>query len=199
MTSATFQRELIEKIRALGVRRRKRAAAAGLCARAPSIRRCGGSAAACSGPSNGGPRRPKPSRARSSCARSPPMPPRVLLIGASTGGPQALTRLVSRLDAVTDSAPVLITQHMPPTFTTILAEHLTRAGGQAGARGGRRRAGAGRAHLSRARRPAHDGRAPRRHRRDRARRRRAGEFLQARGRSAVLPRRPRSGAPGIWR
>jgi two-component system chemotaxis response regulator CheB len=51
----------------------------------------------------------------------------VLLIGASTGGPQALTKLVTRLDAVTDTAPVLITQHMPATFTTILAEHLSRA------------------------------------------------------------------------
>ena len=36
--------------------------------------------------------------------------------------------MLARLDAVTDRAPVLITQHMPPTFTTILAEHLTRAG-----------------------------------------------------------------------
>jgi two-component system, chemotaxis family, protein-glutamate methylesterase/glutaminase len=56
------------------------------------------------------------------------VPPRVLLIGASTGGPQALTKIVSRLETVIDSAPVLVTQHMPPTFTTILAEHLTRAG-----------------------------------------------------------------------
>jgi two-component system, chemotaxis family, protein-glutamate methylesterase/glutaminase len=56
------------------------------------------------------------------------IPPRVLLIGASTGGPQALTKLVAHLDTVIDSAPVLVTQHMPPTFTTILAEHLTRAG-----------------------------------------------------------------------
>ena len=57
MTSATFQRELIEKIRALGAppqasrcRRPMRAA--------PSIRRCAGSAAACSAPSSGEPRRP---------------------------------------------------------------------------------------------------------------------------------------------
>jgi two-component system chemotaxis response regulator CheB len=53
-----------------------------------------------------------------------PVIPRVLLIGASTGGPQALNKLITGLDAVTDSAPILITQHMPATFTTILAENL---------------------------------------------------------------------------
>jgi two-component system chemotaxis response regulator CheB len=53
--------------------------------------------------------------------------PRVLLIGSSTGGPQALMALVTDLGPVIDRCPVLITQHMPPTFTTILAEHLGRA------------------------------------------------------------------------
>src|SRR5271169_1585778 len=53
--------------------------------------------------------------------------PRVLLIGSSTGGPQALMSLVGEIGAVIDRFPVLITQHMPPTFTTILAEHLARA------------------------------------------------------------------------
>jgi two-component system chemotaxis response regulator CheB len=48
-------------------------------------------------------------------------------VGASTGGPQALTGLVAQLAPVIERAPVLITQHMPPTFTTILAEHLARA------------------------------------------------------------------------
>jgi two-component system chemotaxis response regulator CheB len=52
--------------------------------------------------------------------------PRVLLIGSSTGGPQALMALVGEIGAVIDRFPVLITQHMPPTFTTILAEHLAR-------------------------------------------------------------------------
>jgi two-component system chemotaxis response regulator CheB len=53
--------------------------------------------------------------------------PRALLIGSSTGGPQALMTLVAEIGAVIDKVPVLITQHMPPTFTTILAEHLARA------------------------------------------------------------------------
>jgi two-component system chemotaxis response regulator CheB len=53
--------------------------------------------------------------------------PRVLLIGSSTGGPQALMTLVTELAPVIDRFPVLITQHMPPTFTTILAEHLARS------------------------------------------------------------------------
>jgi two-component system, chemotaxis family, protein-glutamate methylesterase/glutaminase len=53
--------------------------------------------------------------------------PRVLVIGSSTGGPQALMTLVTDLGPVIDRFPVLITQHMPPTFTTILAEHLARS------------------------------------------------------------------------
>jgi two-component system, chemotaxis family, protein-glutamate methylesterase/glutaminase len=53
--------------------------------------------------------------------------PKVLLIGSSTGGPQALMSVVAELGPVIDRCPVLITQHMPPTFTTILAEHLARS------------------------------------------------------------------------
>jgi two-component system chemotaxis response regulator CheB len=53
--------------------------------------------------------------------------PRALVIGSSTGGPQALMALVTEIGAVIDRFPVLITQHMPPTFTTILAEHLARS------------------------------------------------------------------------
>ena len=53
--------------------------------------------------------------------------PRALLIGSSTGGPQALMTLVADIGPVIDRFPVLITQHMPPTFTTILAEHLARS------------------------------------------------------------------------
>ena len=51
--------------------------------------------------------------------------PSVLAVGSSTGGPQALFKLLSGLK---DNLhiPVLITQHMPATFTTILAEHIAR-------------------------------------------------------------------------
>jgi two-component system chemotaxis response regulator CheB len=58
------------------------------------------------------------------------MPPQALLIGASTGGPQALATLVTAIGNVIDRVPVLITQHMPATFTSILAEHLARASGR---------------------------------------------------------------------
>lgn len=47
----------------------------------------------------------------------------VLAIGSSTGGPQALLQVLKDLKSV--NVPVLITQHMPATFTNILAKHLT--------------------------------------------------------------------------
>jgi two-component system chemotaxis response regulator CheB len=48
----------------------------------------------------------------------------VLLIGASTGGPQALTVLLPEIPA-DFPLPILIVQHMPPIFTRSLAERLT--------------------------------------------------------------------------
>ncbi|MEZ5874580.1 MAG: chemotaxis-specific protein-glutamate methyltransferase CheB [Hyphomicrobiales bacterium] len=55
------------------------------------------------------------------------VPPRVIAIGSSTGGPQALTSLLSPLSPSLARIPVLIAQHMPPMFTTVLAERLARA------------------------------------------------------------------------
>ena len=49
------------------------------------------------------------------------------LVAKMKSGAQALMALTSELGAVIDRFPVLITQHMPPTFTTILAEHLARS------------------------------------------------------------------------
>lgn len=50
----------------------------------------------------------------------------VLLVGASTGGPPALRSFLLGLGPDW-SLPVLIVQHMPAAFTTILAEHLDKA------------------------------------------------------------------------
>ena len=131
MTSSSFQRELIEKIRALGARRSRRKLP-GPQARMPApVSPAHGNLAK---------GRPKPGNERVASADVGPedfalrpfasVAPRVLLIGASTGGPQALIEIVPKLQTVTACAPVLITQHMPPTFTTILAEHLARASGR---------------------------------------------------------------------
>src|SRR5260221_933302 len=56
----------------------------------------------------------------------PTLPPKVLVIGSSTGGPQAVNSLIAEIGGVLQRAPVLITQHMPPTFTAVVAEHLGR-------------------------------------------------------------------------
>lgn len=48
--------------------------------------------------------------------------PEILVIGSSTGGPNALFELIPHLKGV--QIPIIITQHMPPTFTRILAEHI---------------------------------------------------------------------------
>jgi len=52
-----------------------------------------------------------------------PAKPEAVLVGVSTGGPNALAALVPALPADL-GIPVLIVQHMPPLFTRTLAENL---------------------------------------------------------------------------
>ena len=55
--------------------------------------------------------------------------PEIIAIGSSTGGPQALAQVLKNLDpAITQ--PIVITQHMPATFTSLLAEHMTKYSGR---------------------------------------------------------------------
>jgi two-component system, chemotaxis family, protein-glutamate methylesterase/glutaminase len=124
-TSAEFRRDVIEKIRQLGARRRR---VTDPRARAPGQ---AGPAARATEPRLEHPttHAHHPTQQVKLRAFAPTLP-KVLLIGSSTGGPQALTSIIGHLGKVIDQAPVLITQHMPPTFTTILAEHLTRASGR---------------------------------------------------------------------
>ncbi|NQU70357.1 MAG: chemotaxis response regulator protein-glutamate methylesterase [Rhodospirillales bacterium] len=60
--------------------------------------------------------------------------PAILCIGSSTGGPKALLTVVKELNN-NFNLPILITQHMPKTFTPILAEHLQQTGGFPAAEG----------------------------------------------------------------
>ena len=53
--------------------------------------------------------------------------PRLICIGSSTGGPQALAALVARLDRPL-RVPVVAVQHMPAGFTAMLADHLDKVG-----------------------------------------------------------------------
>ena len=61
-----------------------------------------------------------------SLRKLPVITPELIAIGSSTGGPQALLSLFGELDQQIQQ-PMLITQHMPATFTSLLAGHITRA------------------------------------------------------------------------
>jgi two-component system, chemotaxis family, protein-glutamate methylesterase/glutaminase len=55
--------------------------------------------------------------------------PEIMVVGASTGGPQAVCKFLADAKHFL-TVPVLVTQHMPPTFTTIFAEHIAKATGR---------------------------------------------------------------------
>ena len=113
LTSAdAFQRELSAKVKAL-------AAASRPAHRSVAPLRPLGERAPAPAPA---PKRPINLR------KAPYAPPRIIAIGASTGGPQALLEVLRDLCTGT-KLPIVITQHMPATFTTLLAEHIGRATG----------------------------------------------------------------------
>ena len=116
-----FKAELVGKIRALGTARRrdpKRPARPG-----------GPPAARATAQITPSPRvaihPPGPLSLRTHAAE----PPDIIAIGSSTGGPQALFSLLGVMRAGTVHQPIVITQHMPATFTTILGEHISRVSG----------------------------------------------------------------------
>ena len=65
----------------------------------------------------------KPSRTRKPQPRPFRQGDALVIIGTSTGGPRALRQLLTDLPANLNAAVVVI-QHMPPGFTTALAQTL---------------------------------------------------------------------------
>ena len=120
-SAATFQQELIAKIKALAGRRRG--------PRPPPPTPVPVRPGALSG-AHAEVATPRPVRGTAVTLRAAGTEkPEVLAIGSSTGGPQALFSVLGNLPKGLRQ-PILITQHMPATFTTILAEHLTRVSGR---------------------------------------------------------------------
>ncbi len=108
-----FKRELVEKVKALGAAKRR-----GRSAATPGTKPA-------AEPMAHKPQLPGTSVAPADLKlrRAPILPPQAIAIASSTGGPQALLELLGSL-AGEIKEPVFITQHMPATFTTLLAEHI---------------------------------------------------------------------------
>lgn len=131
-TSIDFRRELIDKVKALGQRRRGSGSAGGRMMRAQTAAGRTASQTPASAAPAGYTRLAAGATAQAaapairtraySSAR-----PRIVAIGSSTGGPQALQQLFTDIGTAIREVPVVVTQHMPPTFTAILAEHIAKA------------------------------------------------------------------------
>jgi two-component system, chemotaxis family, protein-glutamate methylesterase/glutaminase len=120
VSAEDFKRELVQKIKVLGAARRKLS---------------GGKASTVVQPARfSADRRPAAAPVAKPAARivlrteTNRQQPEAIAIGSSTGGPQALMKVLGNLRKDLPQ-PIFITQHMPATFTPILAEHLSRASG----------------------------------------------------------------------
>lgn len=127
-TSPDFRRDLLAKVKALGGARKAKARTRTTEA-APRLRSADKRSAAPSAVI------PKASVSAGSLRSWSSSMPRILAIGSSTGGPQALTKVLTTVGAAAGRVPIVITQHMPATFTSILAENLGRASGLPAAEG----------------------------------------------------------------
>jgi two-component system chemotaxis response regulator CheB len=109
--AADFQRDLLNKVRGLGAGRRPLRRDRPAATDRPALRQLLT------------PAEPQPLRSFSRTR------PKVLAIGSSTGGPQALAEIFRGFKGQTLSVPIFVTQHMPPNFTAVLAEHIGAASG----------------------------------------------------------------------
>ncbi|MFV0279354.1 MAG: CheB methylesterase domain-containing protein [Rhodoblastus sp.] len=63
-------------------------------------------------------------RSQFSLRRYSVLTPRVLVVGASTGGPQALAGLLSRIGPRLKDIPVVVVLHMPTNFTNVVTSQI---------------------------------------------------------------------------
>ncbi len=131
--NATFRRDIVEMVLTQGLRAQRAAglapmAAAPLQPSTPPAPAAPIHLASASPPLAAvEPRGPAPHQPENGLLR--PMTrarPRILAIGASTGGPNAVTDFLRFCGPALEQLPVIITQHMPKIFTTIFADHLQR-------------------------------------------------------------------------
>ncbi|WP_422027490.1 protein-glutamate methylesterase/protein-glutamine glutaminase [Pyruvatibacter mobilis] len=115
--SNEFRRELLVKVRALGTTARRAMHGS---APLPTQRAAASAAPAAA---------VAPAAQQIALRKPSTVPPRILAIGSSTGGPQALFDVFEKTGASLKAVPVVITQHMPPSFTKILAEKLGKLSG----------------------------------------------------------------------
>jgi len=123
-----FKRELIDKVKNLGIIHREAIGKPITARPTPAAVRKSASGAAAS-PATGKPQGWKINKSGEITLRKAgTTKPDILAIGSSTGGPQALFAFLKGLSK-SINLPIVITQHMPATFTSILAEHITRMTG----------------------------------------------------------------------
>lgn len=53
--------------------------------------------------------------------------PDIVCIGSSTGGPRAVQQVLQEAAPALSNIPVVLTQHMPKSFTSVFAEHLNKS------------------------------------------------------------------------
>lgn len=130
-----FRRELIDKVKNLGILHRKETgqpitARPAPAAKKPVPGRPAAKAVPGAKPADSGTlqRWEKRSQDQVTLRQAGTAKPDVLAVGSSTGGPQALFEFFKALPK-SINVPVVLTQHMPATFTSILAEHITRMTG----------------------------------------------------------------------
>lgn len=82
-------------------------------------------APAATAPTTGTPAEARATAPRAVATLRSARPPRLVVVGVSTGGPDALAALVPALPAKL-AVPVVVVQHMPPVFTQMLAARLDR-------------------------------------------------------------------------